>query len=271
MKNLVRKALYRVAPDFMRLRAARKRRAFNQRLFGNRQMTSRKQLYGDKEIRVMTGPFAGMKYIDEITWGPIEPKWLGTYEFELHGVLDSILAANYRTVIDIGSAEGFYAVGLAWKIPNATVISFDIDPISRTQQTALASLNGVKNLRMATFCKHSDLQDLITDKTLIVCDIEGGEMDLLDPNLSPKLRQADILVELHEIGDKSLRDVEAEIAQRFSGSHEVTSLSFDADVTTRRAAMARTHAPINQPIADALFDELRHDDSQTWLWLKHRG
>jgi hypothetical protein len=50
--------------------------------------------------------------LNETVWGPIEPKWLGTYELELHSIIKGILRAEYNTIIDIGSAEGYYSVGL---------------------------------------------------------------------------------------------------------------------------------------------------------------
>ncbi len=66
---------------------------------------------------VQGGPFAGMAYLHRSLDGPLPPRLLGCYEAELHGALERILGTRYDTVVDIGCAEGYYAVGLALKMP----------------------------------------------------------------------------------------------------------------------------------------------------------
>jgi predicted O-methyltransferase YrrM len=84
-----------------------------------------------------------MAYLDETVWGPITPKWLGCYELELHDIVETAIACRYDRVIDVGCAEGYYAVGFAWRMPETEVITFDIDPIARRQTRRLAAMAGV--------------------------------------------------------------------------------------------------------------------------------
>ncbi|TXN60386.1 hypothetical protein FV228_23350 [Methylobacterium sp. WL18] len=265
MKNVVRNLLYKIAPDFMRLRAARIRRKINYEIFRDRQTSSRKSLFDNRDIKILSGPFAGLRYIDEITWGPIEPKWLGTYEFELHPILRDIIASSYNEIVDVGSAEGFYSIGLAWKCPSSTVFAFDVDPISREQQRRLASLNGVENLVIRKFCKNEDLQKLISDKTLVICDIEGHEIDLLNIDLTPRLKNADILVELHNTATRSMLDIEKEITNRFLKSHSIAVINFNPDIIARKSSLLSTEIIAS----DVMFDEYRDTKDQKWLWMKH--
>src|SRR5262245_2169669 len=67
--------------------------------------------------RIRGGPFAGMAYLDGVSEGSFIARLLGVYEAELHPHLDAIMADGIDCVIDIGCAEGYYAVGLAYRYP----------------------------------------------------------------------------------------------------------------------------------------------------------
>jgi hypothetical protein len=45
------------------------------------------------------------------TCSSVLSKLLGTYESELHPVLHEILIKPYELIVDVGSAEGYYAIG----------------------------------------------------------------------------------------------------------------------------------------------------------------
>jgi hypothetical protein len=266
LKGLIRKIAYGVAPEMMQMRAARLRIKYNTERFGGRQRASREALFPSDDIRVLTGPFAGLKYIDEIVWGPIEPKWLGTYESELHDVIGSVLSDNYETIIDIGSADGYYAVGLAAKMPSASVLSFDTDPMSRAQQQRLVKLNGVPNIIIGSFCSGAMLDSAIKGKTLVVCDIEGHELLLLDPVGVKNLSAAAILVELHEFGSFSVGDVEAELRNRFSKTHRVSSIPADPDLSVKQEKLEK----LGISVANELVNEYRILQNQIWVWMTPR-
>ena len=51
-------------------------------LFEERQKANQTRIFGSSDIYVLSGPFSGMRYLNEIVWGPIEPKWIGSYEAE---------------------------------------------------------------------------------------------------------------------------------------------------------------------------------------------
>src|SRR5277367_5483480 len=78
---------------------------------------------------VRNGPFSGMIYPREAALNRHSiPKLLGTYEMELHPVLDLVAKRHYDCVIDIGSAEGYYAVGLA-RLLMVPVYAYDPEPV----------------------------------------------------------------------------------------------------------------------------------------------
>jgi len=61
-------------------------------------------------LRTVAGPFAGLEYVDEAAGSEYGPKLLGTYELELHHIIERIIDLAYPTIINIGAGEGYYAV-----------------------------------------------------------------------------------------------------------------------------------------------------------------
>jgi len=168
--------------------------------------------------RVLAGPFTGMAYVSQATGSALIPKLLGSYESELHGAIEQIIATDYKVVVDIGCAEGYYANGLALRLPSARIYAFDIDPEAQALCKEMARLNGVeKSVEVLGECRHGNLNTLLTGRSLVVCDCEGFESVLLQPSLVPALTQADILVELHEEVQPGLTSL---ILGRFHETHQ---------------------------------------------------
>jgi hypothetical protein len=173
------------------------------------------------EPRVLAGPFAGMRYIRASGSGLL-PKLVGSYESELHGAVLESLGRGYEVVVNVGSGEGYYAVGYARCLSQAVVHAFDADPLARQRLGMMATLNGVAaRVRIGGFCSPASLQSLLGGRCLVVCDCEGGEGELLDPERVPALRGADILVEMHDFIDPSISRT---LLARMDGSHEIQVL-----------------------------------------------
>src|SRR5260221_10622774 len=221
VKRLVKRFLETVAPQ--RYRSFMSRRA-------NRHGQWMMNQYGVQFIldafikqhgnKVMSGPFAGMIYITRSAGSSLLPKLIGSYECELHNVIDRIIKTSYDTVVDVGSAEGYYAVGLAIYLPgHPRVYAFDVDPEARRMCRELAENNGVSDrVVIEDFCDATRLQRSIGKRSLVVCDCEGFEIELLDQAQAPALRTTDILVELHEF----LRPgATSTLIERFKVTHDI--------------------------------------------------
>lgn len=149
---------------------------------------------------IRNGPFAGMLFHESVSEGCYVPKLLGCYEAELHPVIALLPERNYRRVVDIGCAEGYYAVGLARLLPGVEVLAHDIDPKAREMTARLAATNDVSSrVRIGGELDHAALATAIIDRSLVFCDIEGAEYALLDVNSVPALASADLIVELHGV------------------------------------------------------------------------
>jgi hypothetical protein len=172
-------------------------------------------------LEVRRGPFRGMRYIENLerTSGDLVAKLAGTYERELHGVLTDWVAARHAHIIDVGCAEGYYAVGFAYAMKGTTVHAFDIDPKAREQCAALSRLNGVsERVQILAACEPSALNDFPARGVALLSDCEGYERILLDPIAAPRLKGWPILVELHDFMDDSITET---ICERFRDSHDV--------------------------------------------------
>lgn len=174
------------------------------------------------------GPFAGMIYSNTATEGATAARLLGCYEASLVPIIEQIVARAYACVMDVGCAEGYYAVGLARRMPNTQILARDTEPKALLKCAALAQVNGVAGqISYGGAVAHSDFDICHKAKTLVICDIEGAEAQLLNPILAPGLRVADILVESH---DCMIPNLSANLAQRFAASHDVQTLHRSLDV-----------------------------------------
>ena len=171
---------------------------------------------------VRSGPFAGMLLSEGVTEGCFTPKLLGCYEQELHEILYGLPERGYEAVLNIGCAEGFYAVGLAQLLPNTTIWAYDTDEAARTKCAAMAMSNGVPDrIKIGGLFSPADFEAFEDRKTLVVCDVEGAELDVLDPGVAPALRRMDVLVEHHTGIDRSIAE---RITARFKTTHDIEDI-----------------------------------------------
>lgn len=177
------------------------------------------KLHGDA---VFTGPFKGMRLSNDIMPNFLLSRYVGAYEHELAPTVSAAAALPYDDVINIGCAEGYYAVGMARLMPNTRVHAFDILASAREKCARLAALNGVADrLRIGELFTPERFADFAGRRALVICDIEGGEFSLLDPVASPALADMDLIVEIHTNG----ADRTAESFQRrFEDTHIVTPI-----------------------------------------------
>ena len=171
--------------------------------------------------RVRTGPFVGMRYGTASIGSAYIPKLLGIYENELSSILEEACSKRPQLIVDIGAAEGYYAVGLAMRNPSATVVAFEADAAGRAALRHTAALNGVgSRIDIRGTCEAADLQLVLrpTFESLVICDVEGYEHSLLDPATVPSLSTATILVEMHDFIVPGISDT---VRARFEATHDI--------------------------------------------------
>jgi SAM-dependent methyltransferase len=169
---------------------------------------------------VWDGPFRGMKYIEQSHCSALFPKLLGLYEMELHREIEAACRLSIDRIIDIGSAEGYYAAGFALRRPDVQVVAFELDPVARQLAQELFALNGLDGrITVRGKCEPDDLADLTNaGVSLIICDCEGDENVLLDPARVTGLARSFVLVETHEFVIPGVTD---QIQRRFAATHDI--------------------------------------------------
>jgi precorrin-6B methylase 2 len=178
---------------------------------------------GSNGTKVRDGVFAGMDFIAQSAEGCHIAKLLGTYEQPLQAAVERAIARDYRTVINIGCAEGYYAVGLARRMPQAKILAFDIDAKARTACAELAAKNGVSDrVEVGPEFTPADFARYRGASALVVCDIEGAEHSLLDPVAAPALTGMDLLVEAHDCDVAGLSQT---LRERFEPTHAVSLIA----------------------------------------------
>ena len=175
-------------------------------------------------LTVQAGPFAGMRY-PRYAAGRAEllvPKLLGAYEQELHPVIERVLGSRFATIVDIGASDGYYAVGLALKSTHSRVIAYEMNAFPARVCRALAAENGVAGrIELHGECRPRDLLELPHGSLFVLCDVEGAERELMDPDKVPRLRDAYAIVELHEFASPGVSET---ISHRFADTHDVRIL-----------------------------------------------
>jgi hypothetical protein len=173
------------------------------------------------EGRVAKGPFTGMKLDYEALPVHSAPKFLGTYEQELHVAIEQVIELSPKYILNVGCAEGYYAVGLAMRLPEATVFAADADPKALSATLHNAKLNNVLDrVRSIGIIKAGEFHNYLrSEGSLLVMDCEGAEFVLLDPDADPILLRSNIVVEVHpEYGNA------AELAGKFLKTHRIAPI-----------------------------------------------
>ncbi len=171
------------------------------------------------DTKVHDGPFKGMLLTEAAVRLFRAPILLGCYEHELHPALEKVISADYDCIVNIGCSAGYYAVGLACRMPRAVIDAFDIDPDARRKCAEMARLNGVEDrVRLSGQFYGDTFSDYADRRTLVLVDIEGAEKELLNPVRYPALQKMDVIVELHDLVDPEISHA---VCARFEASHAI--------------------------------------------------
>lgn len=155
-------------------------------------------------LTVLNGPFKGMRYPRMLSKGStLYPKLLGSYERELHPILLEFQQNNYSEILDVGCAEGYFAIGTAMNFKCEKLYAYDLDTSALEACREMALLNGVAD-KIET---HPGLSaDALgsfsfSDKGLIICDCEGFEKELFNEKNISNLTNCDLIIETHDLFD----------------------------------------------------------------------
>ena len=171
------------------------------------------------------GPFSGMDFLENSAEGCHVAKLIGTYEQPLHRHIDLVTKMPYKKVINVGCAEGYYAIGFALRMRNSEILAYDINKKAQDACMKLAEKNNVAGrVRVFGELGSKDLTEQLLDNAMIFCDIEGAEIGLLDPTKAPALKFTDIIVESHECLVPGITEM---LKTRFKETHNIIEVKDD--------------------------------------------
>ena len=217
--------------------------------------------------RVLSGPFSGMRYPAAAAVGSAAgPKLLGTYEAELHDVVRSLPNQGFDRIVNVGSGEGYYAVGLLILMPHARGIAFEVEEQGQKLSREMARLNGVEDrVDVRGCCSPQDLAEALRDanRGLVVMDVEGAEDLLLNPEGCPGLHKSAVLVEVHEYLKPGVTE---HLLAWYSPTHTITRIpTAGAEAFPLPAVAGFTSRQLR-----LLTDEMRSVPME-WFWMTPRA
>jgi hypothetical protein len=179
---------------------------------------------------------------------------LGSYEQQLHRPIEVAIETQPKRIANVGSADGYYATGLALRLPGAIVHAYDLASTAREMTRETARINDVAERVLV----HGRCRHLPAGLELLVCDIEGAEGDLLH---AEALSSAMIIVETHDHAVTGITDA---LISRFAHTHDVDVLgSIKADTALL--------AWLSQKEQEIALDEMRAGAEQRWLVMRPRS
>lgn len=215
---------------------------------------------------VLGGPFAGMRYGNRAFGSRLWPKLLGTYESELHPVISALIRNPPDCIIDIGCAEGYYAVGLAMNCVGSHIHAYDTADEARALTAGLAGANGVSGrVTLHGEFKVGEAAPLWEGKScFILCDTDGAETEIFDKPCIHLLRDCALLIETHDY----LREgITSGLLSRFAATHDSRVIQSHCDYADK-SMRYRTSAfrESNRMLRGRFFEEGRPAPQQ-WIHL----
>jgi hypothetical protein len=264
MKTIIKAALSRVAPGLyatVTAQRARRRSQILEREWGYTDLAHR--VLEGNGTAVSSGPFEGLKFAPRTFDRHISPKLFGSYEAALNPLWQDILARPYAQILDVGCADGYFAVGIARRMPGATVHAFDTDPWARLTVRQMSEANETSNLAIHGACSPDWLARNLRPGAFILSDCEGYEDALFVPESAPNLRSADLLIELHE---EAAPGVTERLLSRFRTTH--------TSMIVKDGPRSPEDYPASAFLPDADRVRALHEvrsDGQEWLFLSANG
>jgi len=216
--------------------------------------------------KILSGPFQGMAWEPADAGGAWLAKIIGTYEMELHSFIHSLAKVPFDTLVDIGCADGYYALGLFRLIHFQKIVAYDTDPYALECLRRNAAKNQLSNRIETKESCSGELLELDLKKTsraLVISDCEGAEREILDPKVCPSLSTATLLVEVHDFPPTG--PIGTTLRERFRESHEITSIQ---SRERSREDLPPAAAALNQDWELALDEERK--TRMEWILLQPR-
>ncbi len=181
-------------------------------------------------LNVIDGPFAPMKYVHMAVGSAFLHKLAGYYEAVLHPYVNEVGKMEIKNILDIGSAEGYYTTGFGKMFTQASIVAFEMEEDGRRLIQEMYSINNLSNpIEILGEATNENILQYIRPNTLLICDCEGAEKDILSiKNLDVLKNVAYGIIELH---DDFVPGCKEACISYFKDTHDIEIVKFTfADV-----------------------------------------
>ena len=153
--------------------------------------------------RVIFGPFKGMKlnpnsYLSKYILANFA---LGSYENKVQKELENFSKKyQYDVFIDIGGADGLFAIGVLVNNMFKKTIVFELEKRGQRAILENAKLNSVSDkIEINGIADSNSLSKVISNNpnSVLLMDIEGAEFDIFNKNLLLKMSKMPFIIEIH--------------------------------------------------------------------------
>jgi hypothetical protein len=223
-------------------------KAFRDETLAQRKERISLQTYDLCDGVVRYGLFEGLKLNRETWWGKSDlgSQCLGFYEKEILNLIAR--RGPYEIFLDIGAADGYYAVGMLQSRMAKKVICFET---SKEGQLAIQK-NWITNNSVGELNVHGEAnqlsiekaaKDIHKKKSLVLVDIEGFEFSLLSKDVISLLKECELVIEIHNW----VEDFE----------HKYIKLLSDLDFHFKITPLKRINKDIDIPLLRSFTDDNR--------------
>lgn len=152
---------------------------------------------------VAYGPFKGLVLNKERWWGSLDlaSQCLGLYEREFLDILQNLKNDEFNRFIDVGAADGYYAIGMLTSKLVRNCVCFEQSEIGqaaiRNSWIENGAIGELEIFGQATAETFFGYPSHYFDNSLIMIDVEGFEFDLLTLTVLEHLKSSTMLIEIH--------------------------------------------------------------------------
>lgn len=212
-----------------------------------RQLELQKALIGRYNNKILDGLFKGCIHIGRAYGSTLCPKILGTYEKEISQDLCE-LAAGKDCFLDIGCAEGYYTTGIGVATDIPLVLGVDVSEKALALAQKSSEANGISS-KSKFFLNLAEAASLVKGRSLVMIDVDGSEIQVIDELFSSLSVAQSLLLELiietdfREDGSSNAPDIESALLDRGFVVSKVVNQS-----------VSNRFSPVSEALTTSLLD-----------------
>ena len=167
---------------------------------------------------VQDGIFKNLKF--KINRLGLHSKILGIYENQLQMYIKDAINKKPNLIINIGCGDGYYGLGIANILKESKCILVDTNKSELQSAEQNAQANNLLNVEFKLNIEDEEINELCSsnDKSFIIIDAEGWEINLLDHEKFNQFQNASLLIECHDFIHKNITN---NLINKFLFSHKI--------------------------------------------------